>query len=89
MGESFWQKDSLITHILFELWLIMLFRPVANFAQQSLAVNGIVKSGSDVIPLFLLDNLLMVHTVQLEILRFLVKMKQRRKSNAISLVLMC
>ena len=35
-GESFWQKDSLITHILFELWLIMIFRTVANFAQQSL-----------------------------------------------------
>ena len=36
MGESFWQKDSLITHILFELWLIMIFSPVANFAQHSL-----------------------------------------------------
>ena len=36
MGESFWQKDSLITHLLFELWLIMIFNPVANFAQQSL-----------------------------------------------------
>ena len=29
-------KDSLITYILFELWLIMIFSPVANFAQQSL-----------------------------------------------------
>ena len=36
MEETFWQKDSLITHILFELWLIMIFSPVANFAQQSL-----------------------------------------------------
>ena len=36
MGETFWPKDSLITHILFELWLIMIFSPVANFAQQSL-----------------------------------------------------
>ena len=36
MGGSFWQKDSLITHILFELWLIMIFSSVANFAQQSL-----------------------------------------------------
>ena len=36
MGETFWQKDSLITQKLFELWLIMIFRPVANFAQQSL-----------------------------------------------------
>ena len=34
--ESFWPKDSLITHILFELWLIMMISPVANFAQQSL-----------------------------------------------------
>ena len=24
---SFWQKDSLITHILFDLWLIMIFSP--------------------------------------------------------------
>ena len=29
---------SLITHILFELWLIMIFSPVANFAQQSLSL---------------------------------------------------
>ena len=27
MGESFWQKDSLTTYILFELWLIMIFSP--------------------------------------------------------------
>ena len=39
MGETFWQNDSLITHKLFELWLIMRFRPVANFAQQSLSLN--------------------------------------------------
>ena len=38
LWESFWLKDSLITHILFELWLIMIFRPVANFAQQPLCV---------------------------------------------------
>ena len=38
MGESFWQKDSLITHTPFELWLIMIFSPVANFAQQSLGL---------------------------------------------------
>ena len=37
MRESFWQKDSLITHTLFELWLIMMFSPVANFAQQPLS----------------------------------------------------
>ena len=28
---SFWQKDSLITHIFFELQPIMIFSPVANF----------------------------------------------------------
>ena len=27
IGGSFWQKDSLITHILFDLWLIMIFSP--------------------------------------------------------------
>ena len=27
IGESFWRKDSLITCILFELWLIIIFSP--------------------------------------------------------------
>ena len=36
MGGSFWQKDSLINQKNFELWLIMIFSPVANFAQQAL-----------------------------------------------------
>ena len=36
MGESFWQKDSLITHTIFELWLIIIFSPVANFGQHPL-----------------------------------------------------
>ena len=36
MGVTFWQKDSLITHIHFKLCLIMIFSQVANFAQQSL-----------------------------------------------------
>ena len=36
MGQSFWQKDSLITHTLFELCLIMIFSPVANFGDQSI-----------------------------------------------------
>ena len=44
MGESFWQKDSLIIHILLELRLIMISRPVANFAQQSL-VHVILPKG--------------------------------------------
>ena len=36
MRGSFWQKDSLITHILFELQLIIIFSTVANFVDQSL-----------------------------------------------------
>ena len=46
MGESFWQKDSLVTfrdsndssHF-YTVWImtIMIFSPVANFGQQSLA----------------------------------------------------
>ena len=36
MRESFWEKDSLITHILFELQSIFIFSPVANFGNQSL-----------------------------------------------------
>ena len=39
MRESFWQKDSLITHILFELHPFIIFSPVANFADQSLVVD--------------------------------------------------
>ena len=35
MRESFWQKDSLITHIIFELQPIIIFCPVANFGDQS------------------------------------------------------
>ena len=36
MRGSFWQKDSLITHFLFELRPIIIFIPVANFGDQSL-----------------------------------------------------
>ena len=36
MGESFWQNNSLVTHILFELQPIIMFSPVANFGDQSL-----------------------------------------------------
>ena len=36
MGESFWQNNSLITHILFELQSIMIFSPVANFGHHPL-----------------------------------------------------
>jgi hypothetical protein len=40
MGESFWQKVSLTNQMLFELWLIMIFSPVANFVQQSLHIKN-------------------------------------------------
>ena len=36
MWESFWQKDSLITYILFELCLIWYISPVANFGNHPL-----------------------------------------------------
>jgi len=36
MGESFWQNNSLVTHILFELQSIVIFSLVANFGDQSL-----------------------------------------------------
>ena len=37
--ESFWEKDSLITLLLFKLWLIMIFSPVANFGNHPLAIS--------------------------------------------------
>ena len=36
MGESFWQNNSLVTHIFFELQPIMVFSPVANFGHHPL-----------------------------------------------------
>ena len=36
MRGSFWQKNSLITHILFELQPIIIISQVANFGDQSL-----------------------------------------------------
>ena len=33
---SFWHKDSLITHIVFELQPVMIFSPVANFGHHPL-----------------------------------------------------
>ena len=38
MGEPFWQNNSLVSHILFELQPIIIFSPVANFGNQSLAI---------------------------------------------------
>ena len=37
IGEPFWQNNSLVSHILFELQPIIIFSPVANFGNQSLA----------------------------------------------------
>ena len=37
MRGSFWHKDSLITHIFFELLSIMIFSPVANFGHHPLS----------------------------------------------------
>ena len=41
MRGSFWQNDSLITHILYELQPIIIFSPVANFGDQSLVLRSI------------------------------------------------
>ena len=41
MGESFWQNNSLVTHILFELQPIIIFSPVANFGNQSICCTQI------------------------------------------------
>ena len=40
MGESFWQNNRLVTHILFELQPIIIFSPVANFGNQSIVLVG-------------------------------------------------
>ena len=37
MRGSFWQKDSFITYILFELQPVIIFSPVVNFGDQSLS----------------------------------------------------
>jgi hypothetical protein len=36
LAESFWQNNSLVTHILFELQPIIMISLVANFGDQSL-----------------------------------------------------
>ena len=38
-SESFWQKNSLITHIFFDQCLFKHFSPVANFGQQALKLK--------------------------------------------------
>ena len=37
--ESFWQKDSMITHILFETMPILIFSPGANFGHHPIFLN--------------------------------------------------
>ena len=59
MGKTFWKKDNLIKHILFELWLIMILSPVANFAQQSLL-------SLDLFPLFAHCLLIYIPSKQLD-----------------------
>ena len=36
MGGSLWQKDGMVTHMLFDLCFFKHFSPVANFGDQSL-----------------------------------------------------
>ena len=36
MGYSLWQKDRMVTHILFDLCLFKHLGPVANFGNQSI-----------------------------------------------------
>ena len=36
IGGSLWQKDKMVTHILFDLCIFKHFSPVANFGYQSL-----------------------------------------------------
>ena len=38
MGESLWQKDRMVTHILFDLCLFKNFSPVRNFSNQTLGI---------------------------------------------------
>ena len=44
ISKSFWKKDSLITHILSELWLIMILSPVATFGHHPLELRCIFHS---------------------------------------------
>ena len=39
MSYPFWQNNSLVTHILFEVQPIIIFSPVANFGDQSLLIT--------------------------------------------------
>ena len=43
MSESIWQKNSLVTHIFFDLCLFQHFSPVANFVQQSIGMVIVIK----------------------------------------------
>ena len=52
MRGSFWQKNSFITHILFELQPIIIFSPVANFGNQSILQNLMNIDGTTLISFF-------------------------------------
>ena len=44
MGEPFWQNNSLVSHILFELQPIIIFSPVTNFGNQSLFIKNAIEN---------------------------------------------
>ena len=46
MSEPFWQKNSLVTHIFFDLCLFKPFCPVANFEQQSIVAAETIEGGN-------------------------------------------
>ena len=47
IGESLWQNNRMVTHILFDLCLFKHFSPVANFGYQSLCMKfGFIVTGS-------------------------------------------
>ena len=56
MSESFWHKNSLVTHIFLDLCLLKNFNPVANFGQQSLcnfAIFRLRSCGHPLMPVIL------------------------------------
>ena len=66
MGESFWQKNRLVTHILFDLCLFEHFSPVANFEQQSIPCKTWLNMQMKVILSIIVINALMKFNTDLE-----------------------
>ena len=54
MRGSFWQKNNLITHILFELQPIVIFSTVANFGDPSLKTYSNSKWNLASIPCYIM-----------------------------------